>query len=750
MFPKKGLPEKEDGYTIAKAHHEGTGEEIVIKGKYGPVVDGQLLKVLRYSWRRDPRYGDYCQIWSVSHEDPITREAVVHYLKNLPGVGDKIAEAIVDDLGPDCLQQIDQDPDLLLRIKASGRGISPAALEGIKAEWETLRAERKNMLYFSSLGIGDSTGKKIAKHFYGQNMQQMIAEDPYCLCEVDGVGFKIADRVALKMGVGADDPRRAGAGVEYLLQCAERDGHICLSREEVLQEVPKLLDRNGNRPTAKTIEEGIDKMLSAGRLWSETDTEDQIERFYTREHLIIETRLYEQLETRLNDMPDEPPLGLERREDAVVTEEQWGAVTNGFSERLSILTGSAGCGKTTALKTFLDELDNHNHSYVCLAPTGKAAKRMKESTGRSAQTIHRLLGWNALNAPVSLHERVAEHEQIPADVIIVDEASMLDMRVAERLFSHARPEARVVLVGDPHQLPAVGAGSVLHDLIESDRVPTTKLTKIFRQAESSMLVVNANKIRQGQEPFWDKDEAETALGHPVNDDWVFIETEDPHEALSRTLELVDKLPDEMGIRQDQIMVTAPMKRGDAGVFVLNKALQRKRNPDGYQIRSGDQPLRVGDMVMNTVNRYDGGTDVMNGDQGKITGYDQDRKTVSVDFGFDDDVLFSNDQIEALIPAYAATTHKLQGSEAPALIAPLVGAGGSRLLTRNMLYTGWTRGREKCVVIGSKDKIREAIKHDGTKRKSTLDLRVGRILPRIKARWEQAARLWADTPDEILY
>lgn len=763
MFPKRGAPEKEDGFTIAKARHEGTGEEVVLKGKYGPVVEGQMVKVLRSMRKHDSRYGDYIQVFAISHEDPKTTVAVVHYLQNLPGVGEKIAEAIVDHLGPECLSRIDDNPRLLTQIKVSGRGIKPEDLEEVMEKWEELRAERKNLLYFSTIGIGDATGRKIASHFSGVDVEALVTRDPYVLAEVKGVGFRIADNVAAKMGIAADDPRRAAAGVEYLLSSAEKDGHICLTRDQIFERGPRLLARNGRTPDAKILEDGLQCMLADGRLYSEVDETDGVERIYTAEHYMIETRLYAQIEDRIVREPKTLPPGVRHREDMLVTKQQFEAVQHAFAQRLSLLVGFAGTGKTTTLRECISQIEREGMTVTCMAPTGKAAKRMKESTGHDASTLHRKLGFEALTAPITAYDNPPEKDMIDSDFVIVDEASMLDMRMAERLLTYVRPETHVVLVGDPGQLPAIGAGSVLHDLIESDRVATTKLTKVFRQAEDSLLIVNANRIREGEEPYWSRGEAERELGHDVRDDWEFIEEPDPEETLAKVLSLSDRLPKEMGVTTDDVMITAPTKRGGAGVHMLNRAMQRKHNPGGQKVREtktdreGEthQELRVGDMAMNTVNRYgmQGRPDVMNGDQGVITRFDEAKRTVWVDFGLGKEVAFSGDEISSLIPAYAATTHKLQGSEAPAIVCPLAGTGGSAMLTRNLLYTAWTRGKEKCVVVGDKEKVREALGRDGTKRQTTLDLRVGRVMPRIRARWEKVLGIPQSKfkrPDQLLY
>jgi exodeoxyribonuclease V alpha subunit len=751
LFPKKGQAEKEDGYTIAKATHEGTGEEIILKGRFGPVTEGELIQIKRCSWRQDVRWGEYCQVWAVSHEDPVTREALLSYLENLPGVGPAMAGAIVDELGTDCLAKIDNDPSLLERVKVNGRGISASQLDDVREKWEELRAQRKVMLHLSSLGIGDSTAKKILMA-WGSQTEQRIKENPYAICEIKGVGFRTADLVAQKLGIGTTDTRRIGAGIEYLLEDAEGEGHICLSEAELAKRAPKLLRRGNEAPEGAEIDAALEQMIDAGRLWREADPGDGQPRIYTTEHFMIETRLYEALSKRLTAEKLRPPAFFKKREDSPITDEQWGAIEKSFTESLSVLTGGPGTGKTTTLRELISELEREGQSVMLLAPTGKAAKRMEESTGQEASTIHRALGWEGREAPSSFRGQIDREQRFGADVVVVDEASMLDMRLAERLFSHLDPETRVVLVGDPDQLPAVGAGSVLHDLIESERVPKTKLTKIFRQAEDSLLVVNSHRIKDGLDPYWSKEEAEQALGHSVREDFRFIETESAQEAISATLKLARELPGELGTDADGVMVAAPSKKGDAGVYVLNQALQGQRNPDGLQFRDGDQPLRVGDRVMNTQNRYgkqERDPDVMNGDIGKVSEWEAERRTAWVDFGHEKPVPFSGEELEGLIPAYAATVHKLQGSESPGMVVPLIG-GGSRLLSRNLVYTAATRAKQSCVLVGDKQTLREALKRDGRQRKTTLDLRVGQIRERIKARWETVKQRMPDSADELLY
>jgi exodeoxyribonuclease V alpha subunit len=745
LYPKQGAPENDDGFTIAKARHEGTDEVVTAKGKFGPVQVGDKIEVFDRNWKDDTRYGgDFVQVWR-SQKDTTTRAGVIRYLQGLPGVGESMATAIVDQLGKTCLNEIDRDPAILLEVQTKGgHHISAKQLKELSEQWQEMAGDRQTMVYLAGLDIGDATAKRIYDKF-GIKTEALIKADPYQLTEVEGIGFRLADRVAKTLGIEADDPRRLGAGAAFVIDESERDGHVCLSRAEIFKRAPGVLERDGRRPSEQQLDDAIEAMIAEGRLHAEVDWETNKESIYTTQSFIIETRLYEGLRRLLTADSEHAAMAPPQRPaHSSITDEQWSAVRNVFKERVSVLTGPPGTGKTFSLKTTLDELDKAGLSYMCMAPTGKAAKRMEESTGREATTIHRRLGWEGRALPQSVRQGadIDQGRGMPADVIVIDESSMLDMKLAERLISNVGPNTHVMFVGDPHQLPAVGAGSVLLDLIESDRVPVTQLTKIQRQAEGSMLVLNAHRIKDGQEPYWTKEEAEAAVGHDVRDDFRFVEVDNGREAVAVTMRLAADLPQHLGISPEDVMIPAPMRKGDAGVYVLNKALQRKRNPRGEQIRDGDEPLRVGDVCMNTVNRYarngSDDPDIMNGDVGKIVDYDKCTNTVVVEFdGYEGWPVRYNgtDDIASLKPSYANTTHKYQGSEAPAVIAPIIGGktGSSRMINRNLVYTALTRAKTQAVLVGSKQTMREALARDGTRRNTTLDLRVGRIEQRVEVR-----------------
>jgi exodeoxyribonuclease V alpha subunit len=750
MFPKRGQPEKDDGFTIAKGNQSTTGREVVCKGNFGPVSVGQTIRVLRWSQKNDSRWGPSIRVWAIEHSDPVSREALISYLEHLPGVGPVTAQAIVAQLGTSCLEQIDRDPSLLLSIDLPRR-ISTDLVE-LEQSWAGLRAQRKALIYLSELGLGDAQAKRIIEAL-GDHSEERIKKDPYALTEIQGISFRVADEIAAKIGIGPLDERRLGAGLEYLLAQAENDGHICLERHEVLEAAPELLTRDGKSPGSDDLEEAMKMMVDNGRLWIE-EGPDGKERVYTTEHYLIETRLYGLLADRMKGVARDLPARLqEKPADSALTDEQWQAVQQSFSERMSILTGGPGCGKTYTLSTVLKEIEGNGEKAVCLAPTGKAAKRMEETTGREASTIHRALGRSGLVPPTSLEDDGRNVEYLDGDVIVVDEASMLDMRLAERLLTHVRPDSRIILVGDPGQLPAVGAGSVLHDLIESDRVEKTELTKVFRQGQGSLLVINAHRMREGKEPFWSAEEAEQELGHAVREDWKFVESPSA-DIPARALEEVRQTASDLGVLPEEIMVTAPSKRGSAGVHILNQRLGGERNPDGLKIRGGESPLRVGDRVMNTENRYgQPGRDnsVMNGDQGRVVSWDEKTKTAWADFGLQENIPYAGEELKSLIPAYAATTHKLQGSEYPGVVCSVSSETHPGLLSRNMFYTGMTRAKEMCIMVGDRETLRQALRVDGSKRKTTLDLRISQLAPRLKSRSERLAKgLKIKSPEQLLY
>lgn len=757
LYPKFGQPEKPSGWTVALAEDCKTKEEVKLVGTFGPVSEGQLIAI-KNDFNKPPPWirtdwGWEYKVWSLDHSDPLTREALESYLRHLPGVGTQLAKAIIETFkkegsfdGQEILARLDEDPTLLRQVKSQHGHKIQAEWDDLINMWQDLRKERKEMLFFSSLGFGDSFTKRVREHFLLQNIDPIEATkaNPYVLTEVEDVGFKAADSAAKGLGIAFDDPRRLIAGLSFVLgEAKERQSHICLPRDILLKKAPYILTRDHRRPQVDLIETALAEALKQGRLVSYTDETDSVERIYTREMYIVETRLYDKLDKLLREEKLEPPksLSLTKPEGSMITDEQWQATVNCFQERISILTGAPGVGKTFALKNILDVLDQQNQTYLCMSPTGKAAKRMKELTGREAMTIHRAMmkeSYIGLTPPKSVDEEITPEHKLNYSVIIVDEASMLDAELAERLISHMGDKTRLVLVGDPDQLPPVGAGAVLFDLLAADRVPTTKLTKIFRQAEDSLLVVNAHRIKDGFEPYWTAKEAEQALGHPLHEDFHIFECGTSKAVSDEVINRVGNLASSLQILPADVLVASPFHKGKCGVDELNQRLQELNNPHGEEIRKGKEPLRVGDWVMNTKNRYarrdDGSYDVMNGDTGEIISWDAERKSAAINFG-SGIMSFSGEDLAKVVPAYAATVHKLQGSQGPGVIMPLANEGASWLISRNHIYTGLTRAEEECVMlVDSKDTLKDILSRVFV-RETTLDLRIGRVEKRIKASWE---------------
>jgi len=723
MFPseRKNQQETDSGFTIAKALRLDTNQTVILKGSYGPIGIGEELKVLQSVFQKDLRYGDYYQVIAVEFRDPTDHEGIITMVTRMVAGNKKLASAAYWELGDETISELDKNPELLNKIARDNQisfgNSKTASAEAINAAslWVGNRQRALNTRYLLGIGFTNSQSRRIAKHFRDEDIAAIINFNPYYLCDVERISFERIDKLAQEQcGMTLDDPRRITASIVDIVAHSEDDGHICLDQEDLFARAEEQLDKIDRTQFERSVEAEIRR----GNLHREEG------RIYAFENYLIETRLIELLNDRL-DQPETPlPPSFHPLPGSLLTDEQFSASEHAMQHRLSVLLGSAGTGKTTSMRELIDNAEQHGRKVRCLAPTGKAAKRMEESTGRPASTIHRAIGMSGMNPPNISEERFFDPKhKIREDIVIIDEASMLDMRVAERLFSHISEDSHIVLVGDPNQLPPVGAGSVLLDTVESEQVPVTNLTRIFRQAEDSLLVVNANRVRQGIDPYWSKAEAEADLGRPVREDWVFIEDNDP---ISVTKKVVD-----MRAADPDALVTAPTRMSKSGTLALNRAMQDRFNPNGAVVIADPEigEVRVGDLVMNIKNIYGGkrGVDIMNGDTGTVL--DRGAHGVTIDFGFKKGpTTLSIDQIEhegrsTLIPAYASTTHKLQGSEAETIICPLAGTGGERLASRNMLYTAWTRGKEKCVVIGDKEKIRHAVGIDGIQRQTTLDLKL---------------------------
>lgn len=703
-------------YKIAATIDHDTGREVIIKGHI-PAGEGERVRVAEGKWKFDTRYGWSFQVKRIDHSDPVDPGEVLRYLESLDDVSPELAKAILAQLGPECLGKIDGNPELIRSVQAG----APGEADSLANRWVDLRGRRRALSYLSSLDLSDALASRLVSA-YGADVIEIVRDDPYRMTEVPRVSFRLADRIARNAGIPLDDPKRLAAGTEYVLAESEDDGHSYMERSALIHRCYGVLGL-GPAVSNTAMQAAIDEMLQRQRLVAEIV--DGQERIYTAEMFEIETSIYERLQERLH----RPPSGAVAppRPEAVPggfapTDEQWQGVSAAVTERISLLTGGPGVGKTATLATMVETLEAQGISYVLAAPTGKAAKRMSESTGRQARTLHRLIGWEALEA--ANPDRPIK--PIEADTVIVDESSMLSMRMAERVLAHCGPQTNIVLVGDPDQLPPVGAGSVFLDLLDSDRVPTTRLTRVFRQAEDSLLLMNARRIRAGEEPYWTAAEAEAAVGHPVRADWTFIETADAKAAAAEVVAQAQKHAPE-----DTLLVS-PTKDGDAGVHALNEQMQRLRNPSGRSIGQREKrDMRLGDSILITQN--DSRLDIVNGDIGRITEFDEKARTVTVQLDDGPRTMNAQHLLEVSQLGYTITVHKSQGSQAPHVVAPLTIGTGQRMLSRALVYTAWTRAQESCTVIGSREAMRAALANDGSQRNTTLDLRVASITRRLEIR-----------------
>lgn len=714
---------EDSDYLIGAAIDHATGREVIVKGHID-VGEGGRVRIAEGKWKFDSRYGWSFQVKKLDRSDPVDPGEVLRYLESLDDVSPALATAILTQFGPECLGRIDGDPELLRTVAGAPAGEA----DSLASRWVDLRGRKRAMSFLSSLDLSDALASRLVSA-YGAEVIEIIQKDPYRITEVPRVSFRLADRIARNAGVPLDDPKRLAAGAEFALSEAEDDGHSYMERGQLVHRCYGVLSLGTAVPTT-ALQAAVDDMLTRERLISEMI--DGEERIYTAEMFAIETSIYHQLQQRLRLAPKgrrvpkrpEVPAG-----GFAPTDEQWSAVEAACTERLSLMTGGPGVGKTATLETMVETLEREGIKYVLAAPTGKAAKRMSESTGRKASTLHSLIGYEALEQ-ADVNEPA---QPIAADAVIIDESSMLSMRMAERVLAHCAPDTHVILVGDPDQLPPVGAGSVFLDLLESGRVPTTRLTKVFRQAEDSLLLVNARRVRAGEEPFWDAQEAEEALGHPVRSDWSFIETEDAKAAAAKVVEVAESLP------VTDTLLVSPTKDGDAGVHALNERMQTLRNPGGQLVGTSERrSMRVGDSILITQN--DSRLKVVNGDLGHITGFDKKARTVTIELDDGPRTMNAAHLLEVGQLGYTITVHKSQGSQAPHLVAPLTLGSGQRMLSRALIYTAWTRAQESCTVIGSKEALRAALANDGSQRNTTLDLRVASIAHRLEMRARKAQDL----------
>ncbi|MGO1469242.1 MAG: SF1B family DNA helicase RecD2 [Tissierella sp.] len=715
---------EDNGYTVAKLN--SSDGSVTIVGNAAFINIDEMVEV-RGEWIYHDKFGEQLQFETIKTTIPSTLKGIENYLASgiLPYVGPKTAKNIVNEFGEDSLDIIQYNPERLKKIP----GIGEKKIEKITAAYEEQREVKDIMVYLQGFNITVNNAIKIYKK-YGKDTVGVINENPYRLSEdIHGIGFKTSDALAREMGIGLDSPYRIEAGLKFTMMKSSGDGHCYLPKDELLYKTSHLL-----QVETSLIEESIRDLIFKKNFHIVNELETSLV-YYMPFHVAennVARKIVELSKVDFTDLQVDVEKEIKRIEDEEEIEfhsKQLIAIKEAVEDGVVIITGGPGTGKTTTINAIINIFEDLEMNVVLAAPTGRAAKRMTETTGRESKTIHRLLEFAYMEEDMGFNRD--EDSPIEADVIIIDESSMIDILLMNSLLKAINEGTRIILVGDIDQLPSVGAGNVLRDIINSESIRVVMLDKIFRQAEESMIVVNAHKINRGEIPILNgKDK-----------DFYFLSQPNSSSTLNTIIglnnERLPKYYDYDPLKDIQILT--PMKKGDVGTKSLNKKLQETLNPKSTfkaEKKIGDELFRVGDKVMQVKNNYnlewkkivgnmtvDKGEGVFNGDFGYIESIDHEANNLKVLFDDERLVEYSFNGLDELKLSYAITVHKSQGSEFPVVIMP-VHWGPPMLLTRNLIYTGITRARELVVLVGEVKFLQMMIKNNRiAKRYSSLDKKI---------------------------
>ena len=676
----------ETGYTVLKARVKDYTELVAVVGNLLDANVGSVLLV-EGSWKVDSRYGRQFMAESWEETMPATVYGIEKYLGSglIKGVGPKFAQRIVRMFGTETIAVIEDDIDRLRQVE----GIGSKRISMIKESWQKQKEVKNIMLFLQSNGVSTAYAAKIYKE-YGNAAIDKVKENPFRLADdIWGIGFRTADTIAAKLGFGKDSFVRLRSGILYTLSALADEGHVYAERDQLADKAVELLEAD-----IANVQMTLDNMLQAEELIFEEDA------IFLPAFNYAEKGTAHKLIQLAEDVSGFDSLRPESQVDVAALEKMLGiqydevqaqAVQEAARSKVMVLTGGPGTGKTTTVQGIIAAYGQMGLRILLAAPTGRAAKRMSEATGLPAKTIHRLLECK----PPDGYQR-NEDNPLEGDVLIVDECSMIDIILMNSLLKALPRNMRLVLVGDIDQLPSVGAGNVLRDIIDSGRFPVIRLTRIFRQAQQSRIITNAHRINQGEFPD---------ISNGRNTDFFFINNEEPEAAVQEIVALVSsKLPRYYGVKPSEVQVLTPMQRGVLGGTNLNQTLQAALNPEGEGLRRGGFIFRLYDKVMQVKNNYD--KEVFNGDIGRITAVDLQERTLQV--MFDGRVIeYDVSELDELVHAYATTIHKAQGSEYPIVVMPVL-MTHFVMLQRNLLYTGITRAKKVLVMIGSKKALAYAV------------------------------------------
>lgn len=673
---------KEDnGYLIASVSAKGFKRQFPLMGNFFGARRSMTF-VAEGIWVKDKVYGNEFKASKIDETIPDSNEGLIQYLSSgfIKGIGPKMAKKIVNKFGDKTFDILDNDPKQLLLIK----GISEKKITEIVEQIRSHRDMRKALVFLKSYGISDKLAGKIY-YIYQDNTINIVSNDPYRLAEeIDGVGFKKADEIALKIGFDQFGEKRIGMGLKYVLTEGINDKDTYIPFDELVRKASSADVLNLHPELVIDI---LGKMIENNELKND-DNKVYLPYIYK-----IESSVAMMIAQKgLNDMFDNPLSMDEIETDGVdYSDEQLTAIELALKSKMTVITGGPGVGKTTILKGLLSIFTKHQYKVLLAAPTGRAAKRMSEATNMDAVTVHRLLKWK--DGVFTVNEK----NPLDGDVLILDECSMINLQLMNSLMKAIPLRMKLIMVGDVDQLPSIGCGTVLSDVITSQMIPVAKLTKIYRQGNESKIILNAHAINDGKMPD---------LSNPKGTDFWFFRVNNPERIKDQIVRLVtDAIPNKFGIPLSDIQVLSPMRKASdiIGSTQLNNALQEEINPNRTSIRNSSFNLKVGDRVMQNKNNYDLG--VYNGDIGVIRFISIDDGTVTVEFfGNDEYVEYDKTNIDELELAYATTVHKSQGSEYPAVV---IVADKSQyiMLQKQLFYTAVTRAKKICIVVGTEEAIR---------------------------------------------
>ena len=682
----------ENGWTVMKVKVKDYKDLVTLNGSMLDVPVGSVLLCEGY-WKVDARYGQQFIVENWEEVMPATIYGIEKYLGSglVKGIGPVYARSIVKRFGLETLDVIENHIERLMEVP----GLGKKRMEKIRESWEKQKDIKEVMLFLQGYGVSTAYAAKIYRE-YKKDAIKTVKDNPYQLADdIWGIGFKTEDSIASKMGYENCDPRRCRSGILYTLNQLSEDGHVFAEPEQLVSTAKELLHTD-EEPITKVLQE----MIEAKDLIADEN------KLYLPPFYFAESGSSKRLKSLLlskseENIAAEPESTYGYSNGIVYDEVQQSAIQKALESKVMVLTGGPGTGKTTTTQGIIETFKDRVKRILLAAPTGRAAKRMTEATGMEAKTIHRLLEYNPMDG-----YKKNDESPLEGDVLIVDECSMIDIMLFYNLMKAIPENMRLILVGDIDQLPSVGAGNVLRDIIDSEEIPVVRLTRIFRQAQSSRIVMNAHAINNGQFPN---------ISNGKDTDFFFIKAEEADAIPELIVSLVkDRLSKTYGYKAREIQVLTPMQRGVVGAGNLNTELQKALNPVGPSLTRGGYCYRQGDKVMQIRNNYD--KNVFNGDIGYIKEINEGERTLSI--LFDERIIeYEITELDEITLAYAITIHKSQGSEFPVIVMPIT-MKHYVMLQRNLIYTGITRAKKICVLVGTTKALSYAVRNQTVSKRNT--------------------------------